>query len=597
MPDPVQAAQAHIAAGRLERARAVLAQAVARQPGAPAAVSLLAWTLMNQGRQDQARFYAERAVALRPGDPGPLSDLGKLLSSIGQPAPAVEAWRKAVALAPNDAALVSGLVAAFNSGRRFIEAEATARDGLERWPRDPELVVGLALALHQTGRARQAVPILERAAAAHPDNASIAMLHANALNYVGDADPREAIKAHEAFGAIVERQLPGPHAPPALEPSPERPLRIGLISGDLRSHAVGHFIRPLFEHHDRRVLSLFCYSTSLVEDSVSRRLASLAGGGWRAVPHLTIGRLAEQIRRDRIDILIELSGLTGGHRLEVFQLRPAAIGVSYLGYPATTGMRAIDYRIVDRHTDPPEPWYDSLCTEKLWRLDPCFNCYTPPPPTGTAPPPEPAPPPSQRGAPFTFGSFNNLAKHDEAALDLYRRVLEAVPGSRFRLSYWNLTDPDLRALTVRRFADAGMDPARLVFPDAAAPDSLLPAYAGMDVMLDSYPYQGTTTTCEALYMGVPVVALEGRVSASRVATSILTNMGLPELIACSPEQYAQIAADLASDPARLATLHATLRSRLLASPLCDGPGFARRFEAALRAMWREWCARPRAASR
>lgn len=584
MPDlSVTAAQAHIAGGRFEQARAVLAAALARAPGNLAAMSLLTWVLMQQGQMDQARFYAQRAVDLRP-DADNLFNLGKLLLTAGDTDRAIQVFERAVAADPHRPSTLGGLTNALYVANRFADAERLARQGLARWPGDAELLVDLAMALHNSGRTREAVPILRGTAAMHPDDPVAATMYANTSTYAGDLDPREVFEAHAHYGRLVERAHPSPPTPTRTDPNPDRTIRLGILSGDLRTHAVGFFIEPLIEHHDRAQLHITCYSTSLTEDATSRRLKSMSDG-WRAVAHLPTAPLADQIRRDRIDILVELSGHTAGHRLPVFQLRPAPIGATYFGYPNTTGLRSIDYRIVDSITDPPEPRYDSLATEKLYRLDPCFLCYK-----GPAQAPAPAPPPSASGAPFTFGSFNNLAKHDDLALDLYRRVLDAVPGSRFMLKYGGLGNPLVREAVLRRFTGAGIPADRLILdPPGKTALETLPAYGRMDVMLDSFPYHGTTTTCEALFMGVPVISLEGRVCAARVGKSILSNVGHPELVAATPDEYVSIAASLASDPPRLATIRADLRPKLLASPVGNGPAYARRFEGMLRDMWQTWC--------
>jgi predicted O-linked N-acetylglucosamine transferase (SPINDLY family) len=587
MADVVHAAQTHMAAGRFEQAQALLTQSLARNPNQPLAIDLLAGILMRLGRMDQAKFYARRSVSLRPGDPNALFNLGKLLVTVGEAGEAIECFQKAAALEPDNPVTLGALTNALNVSQQFDEAERVARRGLERWPEHVDLMVDLASSLQCTGRVREAVPILRRASALAPDDPFAATLYAGSVNYAGDVEPGDAFEAHRAYGRLVERAFPGGHLAPRLDPDPERRLRLAVLSGDLRAHACGYFIEPLLEHHDKTVVEITCLSTASVEDAVSARLRRMAEG-WKTVTPLTVPQLADLIRKDRYDIILEMSGHTGGHRLQMFQLRPAPISITYFGYPNTTGVSAIDYRLVDSITDPCEPWYDGLASEKLWRLDPCFLCYK-----AHALAPAAAPPPSASGQPFTFGSFNNLAKHDEIALDLYRRALEAVPGSRMMFKYGGLQRPEVRERMLSRLAGAGVDASRVILePPGKSTLETLPSYAKMDLMLDSFPYHGTTTTCESLYMGVPVVTMMGRVCAARVSGSILANIGLGDLVAQSPEEYASIAAGLARDPARLASIRSGLRARMLASPVCDGPGFARRMEAALRAMWRAWCASP-----
>jgi predicted O-linked N-acetylglucosamine transferase (SPINDLY family) len=302
----------------------------------------------------------------------------------------------------------------------------------------------------------------------------------------------------------------------------------------------------------------------------------------RGVPD---GQLIEQIRGDRVDILVELSGQTHGNKLGAVRLRGAPVQVTYCGYPNTTGVPAVDYRIVDSLTDP-SPGADRLAVEKLIRLDPCFLCYTP---REDAPPI--AEPPSRKNGSITFGSFNSLKKVTPSTLALWCRLVREVPGSRLVIKSGTAFARSAREHLTREILSHGLAQTRFdLLERNEAKFEHLATYEQVDIGLDTFPYHGTTTTCEAMWQGVPVVSLVGDVHAARVGLSLLSAVGLAELAARTPDEYLEIAMALAADPARLASIRSTLRPRMQASVLCNAPAFARRFEGALRHAWRTFCA-------
>jgi predicted O-linked N-acetylglucosamine transferase (SPINDLY family) len=315
----------------------------------------------------------------------------------------------------------------------------------------------------------------------------------------------------------------------------------------------------------------------------------MAGAGWRHMPGAPSEAVAAQVVHDRIDILIDAMGWTELQRMAVFEPRSAPVQMTWLGYPNTTGLPSMDYRILDEITDPPGS--EALCTEKLLRLPGCFVCYQPeadaPEPQMTKALSDPA-----SGEPITFGSFNRLSKVRPATARTWGAILKAVPGSRLMLKS-SLVSEDVKAEYLREFAGAGVGPERLVWSSYVfGPKAHLSMYHQVDIALDSFPYNGTTTTCEAAWMGVPVVTLTGRTHRERVGTSLLTALGLTELIAPTREKFIEIAADLAKDRSRLAEYHRSLRGRMSSSGLCDAKGFARKLEAALRGAWRARCVSP-----
>ena len=516
-----------------------------------------------------------RALALAPAADAAWFNLGVAVAA-GEGA--VRAYGRALALDPAalDAATnVSQLLAAFAPGR----AEPALKRGLAVFPATAPALNALAL-LRQSGADNAAAAAwFLRARAVLPDDAH---LHSNWLIHLGydpAASPAALFEHHRRW---ARRHAVRPAGPPAPSPDPERILRIGYVSADLVRHPVGFFLLPVLVHRNRRAVRVTCYSGCGEGDGWTRRLKA-AADGWVETASLDDRALEERIRADAIDILVDLSGHTGAHRLAVFAAKPAPLEATWMGYPQTTGLSQIDYLIADAAQIPPgeERWY----AERVLRLEPGYVAYAPPEDA-----PAVAPLPARAAGRLTFGSLNNLAKLNPAVLRLWAEVLEAVAGSRLLLAWQSLGDATARA-RVRALAEAaGIAPARLVLEPGGAPRSFLARYAQIDIALDPFPYSGGLTTLEALWMGVPVLTWPGERFAGRHAASHLAQAGLEDWIARSPADYVARAKDAAADLDRLAALRSGLRARVQASPLLDGPGFAGRLEGVYRAIWREWCA-------
>jgi protein O-GlcNAc transferase len=577
----VQVARALAEAGQFEQARAALERVLRHTPGHPAANTVMGHVMIRLGQAERGVYFARRAAEACPGDARVLSNLGTALVMGEQPVEGEAVFRRALGLASGHLPALIGLTNTLNMLRRHVECAVLCHEALRAHPGRADLTTHLALALLHSGRAREAVGQMRALAAAAPEDAAVASGLAGMMNYAGGLTPREVFEVHAAYGRILERRAPEALPLATVAPDPERRLRVGFVSPDLRAHAVPFFVEPLLAGLDPERVRIVCYSTALKHDAVSERLRTLVEQ-WRAVAGASDADLARMIREDGVDILIDLSGHTQGHRLPVFHRRPAPVQVTYCGYPNTTGLRRIDARIVDSLTDA-APGADEVATERLIRVDPCFVCYLPPAL------PELASLPAHSG-PVTFGSFNNLAKLDDEAVGLWSSVLGAAPGSTLLLRHASLTEEGARDLTRGRFAAHGVPPERLRLeaPESDG-DGPLGHYARVDIALDTYPYHGTTTTCEALSMGVPVVSLAGPSHASRVGVSLLHAVGHPEWVAREPQEFVRIAAALAGDVEGLAAIRAGLRGRLLGSALCDGAALARRFEGALRDLWRGWC--------
>jgi predicted O-linked N-acetylglucosamine transferase (SPINDLY family) len=325
-------------------------------------------------------------------------------------------------------------------------------------------------------------------------------------------------------------------------------------------------------------MEVFCYADVPARDTMTARLRGLAHH-WKPSNGLTHSELADLVRADGIDVLVDLCGHLAGSRLRAFARRPAPVQVGYLGYPGTTGLEAVGYRLTDAITDPPgEP---SCYAEELVRLPGCFCCY--------APPATPELPPRHNG-PLTFGSLHKLEKLNDRVLDLWRTLLEDVPGARLLLAR-HVLHGDTADVWRRRLRERGFDFGRVELRQVEAVGmGHLKAYADIDIALDVFPWSGHTTACEALWMGVPVVTLRGDRAAGRMTASVLTCLGLREWVADDPAGYRRIAAALAANPGRLAEQRLTLRERMRASPLCDGAAFTRGLEDVYRTLWRRWCA-------
>ncbi len=367
------------------------------------------------------------------------------------------------------------------------------------------------------------------------------------------------------------------------ECDPEKELRIGYVSPDFRAHSVAYFLEPILANHDKKSIRIYCYSAVVSPDETTERFKDLTHS-WKSIVGLSDDDVASCIFNDQIDILVDLAGHTGNNRLLIFSRKLAPVQVSYLGYPNTTGLSTIDYRLTDAFADPPgstDEWY----TEKLVRVDPTTWCYRPSFRT-----PEIDKLPVLKKGHITFGSFNAFYKLNEIVFALWEKFLRELPTSQLFLKSRSLADPVIREKIFERFQASGISQERITLNQRESSHQRhLERYHEVDIALDSFPYNGTTTTCEALYMGVPVITLEGKDHRSRVGVSLLNQVQLQHLIARNEEEYVEIACSLASKVADLAELRNNLRARMEASPLMDEAGFTQGLENTYREMWQKWC--------
>jgi predicted O-linked N-acetylglucosamine transferase (SPINDLY family) len=401
------------------------------------------------------------------------------------------------------------------------------------------------------------------------------------LNYLPAISPELVHAAHLGYGERFEGPLRGSWPVHANGCNPERRLKIGYVSADLRQHSVAFFMEPVLAHHDKTQVEVFCYYNDVRQDAVTERLKGHVDH-WRPCKHLDDAALAAQVQADGIDVLVDLSGHTARNRLPVFGRKPAPVQVTYLGYPATTGLKAMDWRLVTAATDPEgtERWH----SERLYRLPRSLWCYRP---AADSPAVEAVLPAVRKGY-VTFGSLNNLAKLSEATIRSWSLILKGVEGAKLALS--NLPEGRAREYLRERFAAEGIGPERLELHGKLPQGAYYALLNEIDIALDPYPYNGTTTTCQSLWMGIAVVSLIGETSVSRAGYALLKAINLEALAGRDEEEYRQIAIDLASDLSRLSALRSSLRARMEGSVLRDEAGFTRDLEGAYRAMWRAWCA-------
>jgi predicted O-linked N-acetylglucosamine transferase (SPINDLY family) len=569
--------------GRLDAAESRYRQALLHNPNLAEAHNDLATVLCEQGRLDTAAEHFRQAVRLRPDYADAHYNLGLIHHARGDFAEAIACLRRTLGLQPGHVEAEHNLGAAWQALGHLDEAIACYQRVLQQRPADPKALNGLGTAWQAQGEPAAALDCYRQALQSAPQFVQAYQNLLCTLQYQEDVTPGQLREAHVEFDRRYAIPLRNGAPTPANPPGADRPLRLGFVSPDFGLHPVGYFLVRLLENLDPRQCVTVCYNDRALRDERTARLAA-AATAWREVYGMADEQLAVQIRADGIDVLFDLAGHTQHNRLLVFARRPAPIQCTWMGYVGTTGLSAIDYLLADRYHVPPEaePYY----CERVLRMPDGYVCYDPP---QAAPPVGPLPA-SQSGG-VTFGSVNNPAKIAPGVIDAWSEILRRVPDSRLLLKYRGMPSPTIAGRLGKLFAERGVGPERLQLLDWSPPVETLACYGQIDVGLDTFPYSGGLTTCEALWMGVPVITWPGQTFASRHALSHLSNVGLTETIAGSRGEYVERAVRLAGDLPRLAGIRARLREQVAHSPLCDGPRFARHFAAMLRGAWRAWCQR------
>ncbi len=567
--------------GHLDDAVAAYTAAIRCKPDFAQARSNLGNTLRKLGRLDDAVAAYHTALRCKPDFAEAHFNLGNALTDQDRLDDAVAAYSLATRCKPDYAEAYANQGNALAALARLDDAIAVYHTAIRCKPDHAEAYSNLGNVLKDMGCLDDALTAFNTAIRCKPDLAEAYSNLLMSLHYQAGIGGAAILAQARRFAARFERFSGDRQF--ANDADAGRRLRVGYVSADFRKHSVAFFFEPVLRAQDRAAFEIFCYADVKKPDAVTARLRDLADH-WRSTVGLSDAALAERIRQDGIDILVDLAGHSGNNRLPMFAGKPAPVQVTWLGYPGTTGLTAIDYRLVDSITDP-ETDGNAHASESLFRLADGFLCYAPPENA-----PEPVTAGSNDGS-VTFGSFNNPAKLSTATLDAWAALLARLPDATLSLKGRSFDNAATRALFLARFAERGIAPERIELAGFVTRSAdHLALYRKIDVGLDPFPYNGTTTTCEALWMGVPVVSLRGDRHSGRVGAALLTRVGLEELIARDVETYIEIAAALAADHARRAELRRSLRSRMAASPLCDGPGFARALDSAYRAMWRKWCA-------
>jgi predicted O-linked N-acetylglucosamine transferase (SPINDLY family) len=532
-------------AGDATRAIECYRRALSRRPDWVVALSNLGHALCRAALYDDGIAAYQRALSLDPDFAHALNGLGMAYNDLSQTGPAIEALEKAVALKPDFAEAYSNLGNSWKDAGQIDQALACYRKSIELKPSFASAHDNLLYVL-----------------SFHPDSTRASM-HAEFVNW-------------NRVHAQGFKQFIRPHP---NDRDPGRRLRIGYLSPDFRRHPVGRFLRPLLAAHDHNVVEVYCYAHVPLPDQLTATLQSHADH-WRNIVPLSNAEAADLIRQDKIDILVDLTMHLGENRLPIFAHKPAPVQVTYLAYAGGTALDTIDYRLTDRHLDPDEA-DDRYYLEKSIRLPGTYWCYDQ---TMTAEPVREPPAIGQRF--ITFGCLNTFSKVSDPALHTWGNLLGRIPTARLLIHMNSGGDRDR---VLRILGNHGVAAERIEIIGRVAPEEYFKTYHRIDIGLDSFPYTGGTTTCDSLWMGVPVVTLAGRTAVARAGVSILSNAGLPELIAQTPEEYVQIAAGLANDLSRLRPLRSSLRAQIQQSPLMDGPRFACDIEAAYRTMWQTWC--------
>jgi protein O-GlcNAc transferase len=534
--------------------------------------------LWSEGRLAEAIVEYRRAVELDPHFFEAFLELGVALKDIGESNEAMRAFRAAIELRPKSAEAWNNLGTALLLKGRPEEAGGAFLNAIQLRPDHIQAYYNLAISVTERGDITRAVALYRKAIELEPGTSRIHSGLLYTLYFATGMTKAQLIAEHRAWAARHADPLKAAWRPYANSPEAERRLRIGYVSPEFKMHPVGRFILPLIVERDRVRFETYCYSAAVSHDEMTAKIKTHADE-WRDIQTMSDEATAELIRRDGIDILVDLS-MHMGYRLSIFARKPAPVQITYLAYVGTTGLDAVDYRITDPYLDPPGAGSgEDFCEKPLYIRS--YWCYSP-----TISDVDPAPPPSVKNGFVTFGSLNNFRKIGPAVRAAWTELLRAVPGSRLMI---HAHEGSHRNQSLDAFAAGGIASDRISFVETLPLADYLRQHRLIDIALDTFPYAGGTTTCDALWMGVPVITLAGDLAVSRSGVSILSNIGLADLIAKTPEEYIRMAADLAGDAGRLGQLRATIRERMQRSPLMDAKGFAADVEAGYRRVWRAWC--------
>jgi protein O-GlcNAc transferase len=568
-----------------EEAVTLLRQSVEIRPDDTEFLCNLAAILGSKGRLEESLQTFDHAIELQPAHARLHGNRGATLERMGRLSEARDAYRRALSLTgeADSCSTHTNLASVLKKLADYDGAEQHYRQALRIEPTYALAWHNLAWLCHEEARHSEAIDAMKHSVTLRPLDAALHSDLLYCLHYDPQVDRASMFKHHQDWAKAhepVEVSLP----PFLNDRAQGRRLRVGYVSPHFRHHAIATFFEPLLSGHDRRHFEVFLYSFTQPHDDCTQRLRQ-ACGHWRDLNGFSDAKAAEQIRADRIDILVDLTGHTGENRLLLFAHRPAPVQVAYLGYPDTTGLNAMDYRLTDNHLDPPEN-SERFHSEALVHLAGPIGCYLPNP---TAP--QITETPALKCGYITFGCLNNPAKLNTTVFSLWCKLLQAVPHSKLLLRYTGRP-----TILQQVLADSGIDSSRIEWlRKLPNEEAYLKTFNRIDIALDPFPYNGHTTSCDGFWMGVPLVTLAGDRYVSRMGVSLLYALGLPELIAHSEEEFIRVTAALAQDLPRLNNLRQSLRPLMQSSALTDGKTVANEVEAAYVNMWKEWCLRRRTA--
>ena len=566
--------------GLLNEAAASYRRALKIKPDYAEAHSNLGNALKDLGRLDEALASYRRALALKPDSADAHNNLGTVLKDLGQLDAAVASYRRAIEVKPDFADAYNNLGTALKDLGQLDAALASYRRLLELKPDFAEAHNNLGNVLKDFGQHEDALASYRNALKIKPDLAEARSNLLFSLNYTANYDSSYCLAEAREYGRMVDEKVTSPFTSWKCSAEPER-LRVGLISGDLCNHPVGYALKSLLEQLDFARIELIAYSTSRKVDEYTALIKPYFAV-WKQLYDLSDEAAARLIHADGVHVLLDLSGHTAHNRLPVFAWKPAPVQASWLGYFATTGIAEMNY-LLTSEAAVPEAQRDQF-TETVWYLPDTWLCFAAP----DFDLPAVSLPALQNGY-ITFGCFQRQDKVGNGVLTVWAKILTALPDARLNVACRQLGDPVLATRFVERLLAHGIDPARVaMYGPAESREGYLTRYSEVDVMLDSFPYPGVTTTCEALWMGVPTLTLSGDTLLARQGAGVLTAAGLGNWVATSLEDYVDKALEIAGDLPKLATLRAGLRQQVLASPLFDAPRFARNFENALWGMWQRY---------
>jgi protein O-GlcNAc transferase len=566
---------------QLDEAVAEFQRAIALDSNLPEVFNNLGIALKEKGLFDEAIAVYRHAIGLRPKYAGAFTNLGNALKEKRKLDEAIAAHRRAIEFQPDFADAHNNLGFALNAKGQLDEALAAYRRAIALRPNFPGAFNNLGHCLMGKGQIDEAIAAYRRAISLRP---SYVEAHSNlvySLYFHPDYDAQMILAEHRGWARVHAERLKPEIRAHQNERSPDRKLKIGFLSPDFCDHPVGRSLLPLFENRDPQQIEIVCYSDVRLNDATNAKLKSVADQ-WVDVRGMNDAAVAGKIAGEQIDILVDTTLHTAGSRLLVFAREPAPVQLTMLGPPMTVGLSTMHYRLTDPYLDPPGV-SDGDYSEASIRLADCFWIYHPPmfetSVNGL---------PAQSGGYVSFGCLNQFSKVTRPVLQAWLQVLQAVPNSRLTIQ----SQPGDHLEPVRKlFQDGGISPDRVRFVGSTSREKYFLRYHELDICFDPFPFNGHTSSMDALWMGVPTVTLRGKTAVGRGGVSILSNVGLTDWIAENREQYVSIAAKMAGDLPRLAELRGNLRARMRTSPLMDGPRFTRNVEAALRQAWRNWCAR------